>query len=149
MRLGLGKSGMLLAAIFLLSSNSCEPFTLRNATKNKHIPGLPNLNSYVVYSFDLEAKNPFAIKYIELTHNNWTHTFLKYDVINKNSQSGFGVQDSIMQLKEGKYKISFSVKDTSFFETQNDSVNVGFLFKGKEIVSKKIRVSKSNINIAK
>lgn len=138
MRLGFGKSGMFLAAMFLLSSNSCEQFTVSNLTKRKHIPGLPNLNSYVVYSFGIDAKKPFAIQYIELTHSNWTHTFLNYDVLDNNTQSGFGVQDSVMQLKEGKYQISFRAKDASLFEVQNDYIQIGFLHNGKTIVSEKI-----------
>ena len=130
---------MLLAAIFLFSGNSCEPFAIRNATKSKHIPGLPNLKTYVVYSFEVVALDSFAVQEIELTHNNMIHTFLNYSVINKNTQVGFGVHDSVMPMSKGTYQISFQATDSSLFEAQNEYFKVSFLHKNKNLITKKIK----------
>lgn len=130
---------MLLAAIFLFSGNSCEPYTIRNATKSKQIPGLPNLKSYVVYSFEVEALDSFAIQKIELSHKNMIYTFLNYSILNKNSRTGFGVHDSVMPMSKGTYQISFRATDSSLFEVQNDYFKVSFLHKNKKLITKKIK----------
>lgn len=101
---------------------ACGSLSIIDVYKEKHVPGLANLNNYVVYTVLFETEEDFTLNTISLYQGNVELPVASYAVIDLKDMSGFTVVANDQLFTKGNYKITFRIdSDANFMEKQNMS----------------------------
>jgi hypothetical protein len=108
---------------FLSLFTACSSLTVIDVYKEKHVPGLPNLDKYVLYTLLFESDEPFTLNGLDLYSGKVKMPIASYAIINLKDFSGQTVLDNNKPFNQGNYKITFRIDtDANFVAKQDISI---------------------------
>ena len=134
--------------VFLLVCIGCKSLSYTNITRTLVIPGLPNLNKFTKYEFDLSSTSGFKFKNILLQYKDKTTTQINFiDIVNRQTQKGFRLQNFGTLLEKGKYSCTILINNIS--EDTNEIIIIKTSVQGVVQNTKILKIEGSKVFHAK
>lgn len=127
---------------FISLFSSCSSLNVMDIYKEKHIPGVPSGDNYLLYVFEFKTSDTLVMNSINLYSGNKEILIDSYALTNLENFSGQTLRNEDQMIENGNYRVSFRVEpDTDFLTDQELSIIYTVNDKLK-MIRKKIKIHK-------